>query len=236
MVETSLIPYSDEHVQLEGFSASSSGKRKSPLVILCHAWRGRDEFIEEKTKQIASLGFVGFALDMYGKGILGNSKEENSALKKPFIEDRIFLKKRALKGFEAACHLPDVDLARIAVLGFGFGGICALDLARSGLDLRGVISIYGHFGPPKTKTRPIKAKVLILHGYNDPISPISELHAFQEEMNNENVNWQSHVFSNTYHAFANPFANDRSAGLLHNPDSAHQAWELAKKFLMDVLD
>lgn len=236
MVETTLIAYSDEHVQLEGFSAFSSGKKNCPLVILCHAWRGRDEFVQEKAKQIADLGFVGFALDMYGKGILGNSKEENSALKKPFIEDRNFLLKRALKGFEAACDLPDIDPGRIAVLGFGFGGICALDLARYGLDLRGAISIYGHFDPPKNKAQQIKAKVLILHGYNDPISPMSELHAFQEEMSKENVNWQTHVFSHTYHAFANPLANDRAAGLLYNPDSAHQAWELVKKFLMEVLD
>lgn len=141
------ISYSDKSTELEGFVAYPS-QEKRPAVILCHAWRGRDDFICEKAEEIASWGYVGFALDMYGKGVLGKSKEENAALKKPFLEDRALLQRRVLKAFETVQSLPYVDSSRIAVLGFGFGGICALGLARSSANLRGAISIYGHFTPP----------------------------------------------------------------------------------------
>lgn len=120
-MHSTLIPYQDRQVVLEGFVAYPK-EEKRPLVILCHAWQGRDEFICEKARLVAKQGYVGFALDMYGRGILGKSKEEKAALKKPFIQDRRFLHRRALKALETASHLPYVDAQRIAVVGFGFGG------------------------------------------------------------------------------------------------------------------
>src|ERR1700722_8812959 len=156
------VPYRDLETHLEGFAAYPSQK-KQPAVILCHAWKGRDDFICQQAKLAASRGYVGFALDMYGKGVLGKSKEENAALKKPFIEDRKLLQRRVLKAFEIASQLPYVDPDRIAVLGFGFGGVCALDLARSGVNLHGAISVYSHFEPPPAALiKPIKAKILVL--------------------------------------------------------------------------
>ena len=131
---TEAISYQDGNSDLEAFVAYPSIERR-PLVILCHAWKGKDDFICDKAREVAQWGYVGFALDMYGKGILGKSKDENAALKRPFIENRNMLQKRVLKAFEVACSLPYVDVSRIAVLGYGFGGICALDLARTGADL-----------------------------------------------------------------------------------------------------
>ena len=98
--QVTVIPYHDNGVDLEGFVAIPE-KRRCPLVILCHAWRGRDEFICEKARQVAKLDYVGFALDMYGKGILGKSKEENMALKRPFIKDRYLVHRRVIKALEA---------------------------------------------------------------------------------------------------------------------------------------
>ncbi|MBS0629160.1 MAG: dienelactone hydrolase family protein [Verrucomicrobia bacterium] len=113
------IPYSDQKTELEGFVAYPS-QAKRPLVILCHAWRGRDEFICEKAKLIAELGFVGFALDVYGKGILGKSPAENAALKKPFIEDRSMLQQRLQSGIATARALENIDSAtRLGILNLG---------------------------------------------------------------------------------------------------------------------
>jgi dienelactone hydrolase len=95
-IETGPIPYQDNECSLEAFVAVPS-KQKRPLVILCHSWRGKDDFICEKAKEISQWGYVGFALDMYGKGIIGKSKEENALLKKPFIEDRQLLQRRVVK-------------------------------------------------------------------------------------------------------------------------------------------
>jgi dienelactone hydrolase len=229
-----LIPYSDGTIALEGYAAYPS-PNKQATVILCHAWRGRDELICEKAEEIASWGYVGFALDMYGKGVIGKSKEENAALKKPFIDNRHLLQTRVLKAFEVVQTLPYVDADRIAVLGFGFGGTCALDLARSGVNLRGAVSIYGHFvPPPKALIKPIKAKILALHGYNDPIVSQEEFLAFEKEMNEAEVDWQAHVYGNTVHAFATPSANDPASGLLYNPVSAQRAWSAARTFLSEI--
>lgn len=234
MIDNELILYSDGELQLEGFSAYRVNERR-PLVLLCHAWRGRDEFICDKANLVAALGYVGFAIDMYGKGILGNSQDENARLKKPFLEDRAFLRSRLLKGYNAACSLPYVDNTRIAVVGFGFGGICALDLARTGMPLKGAVSVYGHFEPPNNYVaHPIKAKVLLLHGYNDPISPLSTLLAFQQELDETQVEWQSHLYGNTFHAFATPSANDLSTGLMYNPPAAQHAWREIETFLTTI--
>ncbi len=228
------IPYRDHDIDLEAFVAYPN-EGKHPLVILCHAWKGRDEFICEATRMISKQGYVGFALDMYGRGVLGRSKEENAALKKPFIQDRRLLQKRVLKGLETASCLPYVDSKKIAVIGFGFGGMCALDLARTGADLKGVVSIYGHFDPPPSDLiKSIRGKILILHGYNDPVAPQEELRGFEKEMNEAKVDWQAHVYGNTMHAFAAPGASDPDAGILHNPVAAARAWVAIQNFLSEV--
>lgn len=235
-MEEAFIPYTDYEVDLEGFASYPSSQNKYPLVILCHAWKGRDDFICEKAKLIASWGYVGFALDIYGKGILGKSKEENEQLKKPFLDNRRLLQQRVVKAFEIASQLPYVDSNRIAVLGFGFGGICALDLARSGVNLLGAISVYGHFTPPPASLiKPIKAKILILHGADDPVTPLSELHAFEKEMSDAKVDWQTHLYGGTMHAFATLGANDPASGILYNPTATRRAWNAIHNFLNEVL-
>ena len=235
-MHTSFIPYQDQGVELEAFVAYPSQEGKHPLVVLCHPWKGRDEFISEKARLVAKLGYVGFALDMYGRGVVGKSKEENAALKKPFIQDRHLLQRRLLKGFEEASQLALVDPKRIGAVGFGFGGICALDLARSGVDIRGVVSVYGHFDPPPAPLiKPIRAKILALHGYNDPIVSQAELRRFEQEMNGAKVDWETHIYGNAMHAFALPGANDPEAGILYHPINAARAWGAVCSFLGEVL-
>lgn len=234
-VSETFIPYFDQETALEGFCASPS-ENKHPAVILCHAWRGRDNFICEQARVIASWGYVGFALDMYGKGVLGKSKEENAALKKPFLEDRQLLQRRLLKAFEVARNLPCVNSQQIAVLGFGFGGLCALDLARSGAYLCGAISVYGHFEPPPPfLVKPIQAKLLILHGKNDPVVSYSELIAFENSMKEAKVDCEVHVYEGAMHGFATPSASDPASGILYHPSAAEQAWIAIHEFLDQYL-
>lgn len=231
---TEAISYQDDNSELEGFVAYPSLERR-PLVILCHAWRGRDEFICSKAREVAQWGYVGFALDMYGKGILGKSKDENATLKRPFVENREMLQKRVMNAFEVACRLPYVNTSQIAVLGYGFGGICALDLARSGVNLKGAISVYGHFDPPpQSLIKQINAKILILHGYNDKIVPQEELDRFQREMNAAKVDWQTHIYGDTMHAFATPGVNDPASGLCYNSVAASRSWIAIKNFLKEI--
>lgn len=233
MLKSAYINYRDGETLLEGFVAYSSEEKK-PLVILCHAWKGRDDFICDKAKEIAAWGYVGFALDVFGKGVVGNNRNECLALKKPFLEDRHFLQTRLLQGYEQALSLPYVDTTCIAVLGFGFGGLCALDLARAGVSLQGAISNYGHFDAPKNcPQQPIQTNILIAHGYNDPVSPLHEVSLFEEEIDRLGIDWQTHLYGNTYHGFATPSANDPENGVLYNPLSAKRAWNEVERFLKE---
>ncbi len=231
-IKTEFLSYTDQGTHLEAFVATPDQKKKMPLVLLCHAWKGRDDFIMEKALSVAKLGYIGFAIDMYGKGVLGKSSIESALLKKPFLEDRDFLLKRTLAGLTQALRLDLADVGQVVVVGYGFGAICALDLARSGAMLKGVISVYGHFLPPEKKCmQPSKTQFLVLHGLDDPIVPKEELLAFEREMKEAQADLQLHLFSNTMHAFATPGANDPAAGIAYNPLSAARAWELTHRFL-----
>lgn len=223
----------DQDTALEAFIARPN-KPKSPLVILCHAWRGRDPFICEKAELMARWGYVGFALDVYGAGVLGSSKEKNAVLKKPFLQDRALLRRRLLKGFEVATALPEVDASQVAVVGFGFGGLCALDLARSGAALRGAVSVYGHFDAPKLPKYPIHGKILLLQGAQDPVVPLEDLQMFAQEMKESHVDWEARLYGNAMHAFATPGVNDPTSGLLYNANAAHQAEIAIRQFLEEV--
>lgn len=233
MIRTAAISYMDEKVELEAFAAFPDEERR-PAVILCHAWKGRDDFICEKARKIAELGYVGFALDMYGKGVLGKTREENAALKKPFLENRALLQRRLLKALEAASSLPYVDKTRIAALGYGFGGLCALDFARSGADLKGAICTYGHFEPSGLPAKPVLAKILVLHGADDPIVKTTELLEFGKEMSDAKADWRAQIFGNTLHAFVNPAVNSPELGMAYSPVSAQRAWTAAQDFLREV--
>lgn len=229
-----IVPYYDQDVELEGFFAYPS-KKKQPTIILCHAWNGRDEYICKKAELIASWGYGAFAIDIYGKGVLGHSPKENIALKQPFLSDRNLLKRRIICGYEKVCSHPFVDDTMIAVIGFGFGGICALDFARYIKSLRGVISVYGHFeAPNETANQSIESKVMILHGYNDPIVTIQELNQFQEELSFNAVDWQTHLYSQSMHAFTTPTANNPEMGIAYNPLSTKRAWGDIRNFLDNV--
>lgn len=229
------LQYNDNSTQLEGYLAYPDNAPSCPLVLIAHAWRGRDAFVCQKANELAQLGYAGFALDMFGKGILGRSIEENSRLIKPFLDDRELLRQRILLALNIAQKHPRVDNKRIAAMGYCFGGLCVLDLARSGADIRGVISFHGLLNPPTNISQPaITAKVLVLHGYNDPMVPPQEVHNFAEEMQLRNVDWQIHMYGNTQHAFTNPEANDTTLGTIYNSVAADRSWQSMQNFLQEI--
>lgn len=237
-VTTQAIDYSHNGVQLEGFFAYDN-KRPQPLpaVLISHAWGGRDEFACNKARKLAELGYAAFALDMYGKGIIGSGPEENARLMNPFMNDRRLLQNRITTALETVRKLPEVDPKRIAAMGFCFGGLCVLDLARTGADLRGVVSFHGLFVPPgNTQGNKIKAKVLVLHGHDDPMTPPDQAANLAKELTEAEADWQIHIYGNTLHAFTNPMANDRSFGTVYDETADRRSWESLRNFLAEVLN
>ncbi len=232
------VNYLDGDTTLEGFFAYDDRIEGSrPTIIICHAWGGREGFVEDKTRQMAEMGYLGFALDMYGHGQCGNTKEENALLMQPFIEDRALLERRVLSALSAVKQLPWTNEAKIAAIGFCFGGLCALDLARSGADICGVISFHGLLFPAATTPLPeIKAKLLVLHGHDDPMVSVDMVNSFQNEISQANADWQFHTFGQTMHAFTNPKANDPDFGTVFHSTSNQRAWKLMKNFLLEIFE
>ncbi|MDP2903821.1 MAG: dienelactone hydrolase family protein [Methylovulum sp.] len=230
------VGYLDNGVLLEAFFAFDDAfSNRRPAVLINHAWGGRDAFVEEKAKQMAGLGYVGFAVDMYGKGILGTTPEENAALMQPFMNDRVMLQQRITSALAAVKLLPWVDDTNCAAIGYCFGGLCVLDLARTGADVKGVVSFHGLFGAPDNlKGQPIKAKVLALHGHDDPMVPVEQVIAFEKEMTEAGADWQLHAFGHTMHAFTNPVANNPGFGTVYQADADRRSWLAMKNFLAEI--
>jgi dienelactone hydrolase len=230
------LEYQHQDTVLEGFCAFDPAHgQQQPLVIIAHTWAGRDEFVCDKARELAKLGYVGFAVDFYGKGIVGKNKDENLKLVTPFLTDRAFLYERFLAGLEAAKQVSVVNPKQVAAIGFCFGGLCVLDLARQGTDIKGVVSFHGLLNAPENwLPLSISAKVLVLHGYEDPMATPDHVLAFCQEMRLAKADWQLHAYGNTLHAFTNPHANDPDFGTVYSPTADKRSWGAMKSFLKEV--
>jgi dienelactone hydrolase len=230
------VVYMDGDVVLEAFFAFDDAfTERRPAVLISHAWCGRDAFVADKARKLAELGYVGFALDMYGKGVLGISAEENANLMQPFMEDRAKLQQRMKVALNTVKLLPWVDDSKVAAMGFCFGGLCVLDLARSGVDIKGVVSFHGLLFPPEnTQGNKIKAKILALHGRDDPMGLPEQVLAFQEEMTQADVDWQFVSYGHTVHAFTNPVANNPDFGTVYQADADRRAWLSMQNFFTEI--
>jgi dienelactone hydrolase len=231
-----LLEYHDGETLLEAYVAlPATEATRRPAVIVSHAWAGRAQFECEKADKLAAQGYVGVAIDNYGKGVFGNNNEENAALMTPFLRDRGKLRKRLQAGIAAARSISMVDQDRIAAIGFCFGGLCVLDMARSGADLKGVVSFHGLFNAPENLPNgKITAKVLALHGHDDPMVPPEKVLALQSELTAAGVDWQVHAYGGTMHAFTNPQANAPQNGMAWNPVAEKRAWQSMQNFLAEI--
>ena len=237
-IQTRTIDYQDGDVDLQGYLAwDDAVEGKRPGVMIAHAWAGRSDFENGKAEALAKLGYVGFALDNFGRGILGTNTAENSALIQPFLDDRAMLQRRLQIALEVLKGLDEVDASRVAAIGFCFGGLCVLDLARTGTDIRGVVSFHGLFGSPgNTAGNKIKAKVLALHGWDDPMAPPDQVVSLAEELSSMGADWQVHGYGNTMHAFTNPQANDPDFGTVYSPDADRRSWNAMQDFLSEIFN
>lgn len=237
-IQTRTVDYTHVDTVLEGVLVYDD-RRALPLpsVLIAHAWGGRDHFVLTKAKRLAEWGYAAFAIDMYGKGILGSGPEENARLMRPFMEDRCFLQSRIMAALDTVRIQSEVDARRIAALGFCFGGLCVLDLARTGADLRGVASFHGLLTPmDRSYCSNIKAKVLILHGFDDPMAPPEDLISTAHELTDLGADWQIHTYGHTVHAFTNPHANDPAFGTVYNETADSRSWQSVQNFLSEVLN
>lgn len=224
-ITTQTFDYQDGDTACIGYVAwDDSVVSARPTVLINHAWSGRDGFADNIAVQMAANGYVGVALDNYGAGAQPDTIDEKMALMGPLKEDRKALLSRLTAGYKAASALPMVDTDAMAAIGFCFGGLCTLDMARAGLDLKAAISCHGFLNAPDFKSKKITADILVCHGWNDPMVPSDQVVAFGEEMVAAGGDWTLMAFGNTQHAFTVPGANQPDVGNKYNKSAADQSW------------
>lgn len=233
MIITNELNYNDEGTVCRGFIAyNSESSTPMPAVMVVHDWGGRGDDACAKARQLAALGYVGFAIDMYGQAQLGHDELEKRALMTPLMNNRQKLLQRIKAAFDFLAQLPQVDKKNIAAIGYCFGGLCVLDLARSGTDVKAVASFHGLLSaPPGDTGKAIKTSILVLHGYDDPLAKPEQVNQFALEMTARKADWQIHMYGLTAHSFTNPQAHDLQKGLVYNEQAERRSWQSTQAFL-----
>ena len=235
-IQQRLIDYTHDALTLQAAMFWDDAMGPRPAVLVAPTWAGRTEFENGQARHLAELGYVGIAIDMYGKGLVGDGPEQCTALMTPVFSDRALLQDRMTAATTMARAQPEVLAQPLAAVGFCFGGLCVLDLARTHVDIAGVVSFHGLLMAADNVTSPENiTKVLVLHGYDDPMVTPDAMVAFADEMTAAGVDWQVSAYGGTGHAFTNPHAADPSNGMMYNPVVAERTFAAMRAFLAEVL-
>lgn len=236
-VKTQTVTYTQGGTTLEGFLAwDESSTARRPGVLVVHQWMGVTDNERMRAEMLAKLGYVALAVDVYGKGVRPTSTQEAGALAGKYKGDRALLRARLVAGLEELQRHPLVDTSRIAAIGYCFGGTAALELARSGANVAGVVSFHGALDTPTpADAKRIKGKVLVLHGADDPWVPSEQVLAFEREMRDAGVDWQLVAYGGAVHAFTQKEAgSDNSKGAAYNERADRRSWEAMRAFFAEL--
>ncbi len=237
MIALKALEYKDADATLEGYLGFDDAvKGKRPGVLVIHDWMGVGPYIEKRVGQLAALGYIALAADIYGKGVRPKSMEEAADLANRYKADRALMRSRARAGLKALQANTLADTKRMAAIGYCFGGTAVLELARDGADVAGLVSFHGGLQTPTPDdAKNIRGKVLVLHGADDPLVPPNEVLAFEEEMRRALVDWQVIIYGGAVHSFTNPVAgDDPSKGAAYNEKADKRSWEAMKGFFQEI--
>lgn len=206
------VSYSDNGTLLEGYLAhDASATDARPGVLVIHEWWGHNEHAREQARRLARLGYVALAVDMYGDGQLAEHPDDAGQFASQIRDNRDLMLQRfqAADGFLRSLH--SVDDSRIAAIGYCFGGSVVLEMARSGADLQAVASFHGSLGTEHPATAgEVQARILVLHGNDDPMVPPEQVQAFKNEMDAAGVDYRFVGYDGASHSFTNPDADAKA--------------------------
>jgi len=234
---TERISYQDGDATLEGYLARDAHlEHPVPGILVVHEWKGLGPYAERRADQLAQLGYVAFAVDMYGKGVRAASHEEAAKLSGAYRADRPRMRRRIRAGLEVLRQQSMVDGSRLAAIGYCFGGNTVLELARSGADVLGVVSFHGLIDSPTPEdAKQIVGRVLVLQGADDPYVSAEQVAAFRQEMEQAGVDYQLVQYPGAVHSFTVKEAgDDPSQGVAYNAEADRDSWELMKAFLHQI--
>jgi dienelactone hydrolase len=235
---TQAVEYKAGDTVCEGVIAyDDAATAKRPGVLLAHDWMGVTDHQKLQVAKLAALGYVALAADVYGKGVRPADAQSAGATAGALYKDRGLMRSRMRAALDWLAAQPQVDATHLAVTGYCFGGACALELARSGAPLRAVVTFHGTLATPTPQdAKNIKAKVLVLHGADDPYVKQEDVKAFMDEMRAAGVDWQVVQYSGAVHSFTDPRAGtDNNKGAAYNAAADRRSWRAMSDFLEETL-
>ncbi len=237
-IKTEDILYRDGPLNLNGFAAYEDGRSdRRPGVLVVHEAWGLGEHAIERAKMLASLGYVAFAADMFGDRRQVTKREEAMALIGDLRAHPPKLRARIRAALTALSDMPQVDSSRLGAIGFCFGGMTVLELARDGADVAGVVSFHGGLETQMPAVAgEVKARILVCNGADDPMIPPKQVEAFEDEMKKANADARVINYPGAVHGFTNHKADGSIApGILYNKSADEQSWAAMRAFLGEIL-
>jgi dienelactone hydrolase len=236
-IKTETVAYKHGDVALEGWLAyDDAATGKQPGILVVHEWKGLGAHAKHSAEELAKMGYVAFAVDMYGTGIRPQTNQEAAVEAGKYKADRALMRARINAGLSQLKSYPNVDANRIAAIGYCFGGLTVLELARSGANVAGVVSFHGGLdSPAPADGKNIKAKVLVLHGADDPFVPAADIAAFQNELRQAGVDWRMVYYGGAVHSFTNREAGaDNAKGAAYNERADKLSWQAMAAFFEEI--
>lgn len=237
-IQTRTVEYRDGDVVLEGFLAWDDTRvnESLPGILVVHQWLGLTDYERGRCRQLAALGYMAFALDIYGQGIRPETPQAAGRQAGIYKADRQLYRRRLNLGLDELRKQQGVSKTKVAAIGYCFGGTGVLELARSGADMSGVVSFHGGLDSPTPEDgRNIHTKILICHGADDPFVPAEDITAMQAEFNQAGVDWQMIYYSGAVHSFTQPMAgDDPSRGAAYNALADARSWAAMRHFFDEI--
>ena len=236
-IQAKAVLYEDGPVRLQGHLAyddAVSGRR--PGVLLIHEWWGLNDYAKQRAEQLAALGYVAFAVDMYGQGKVTHHPKEAGQWARQVQAQSVQWRRRALAGLKVLKSDERVDPKRLAAIGYCFGGASVLQLAYSGADLAGVVSFHGSLPVPSDEEAArIKARILICHGAADAFIAQTRISKLHESLERAKVDWQMVYYGQALHSFTNPTAGGYGLeGIGYREDADRRSWQHMKIFFDEI--
>lgn len=219
----------------KGYVAYEDTPEKKPVVMVVPAFEGLVDATRDYANQLARLGYIGFAIDMYGEGRTADNLDGCMELAMGLFNNRQLIRDRMQDTYVFARNLDHAELNKVAAIGFCLGGLCCLDLVRSGSDINGIASFHGALVPSDLPNENMTAKMLVMTGLDDPQVPPEQVQAFCEEMKDTDL--QLIIYSQTKHAFTDPKAHEigpAEMGRQYNSKTTERAWQACQQFLQDL--
>lgn len=238
-IQTEVVDYKDGSTDLEGYIAyDDQVTTPRPVVLIIHQWGGLGDYEKMRAQKVAELGYVAFAIDIYGKGIRPVDPTERMRLSDSYKSgNRALYRQRMMAALEYTKTDARMDASKVVVMGYCFGGTGALEMARAGAAVLGAVSFHGALTNPNPQDVPnMRMPIMIHHGAIDPLVPADEVAAFKAEMDIAHIDYAFTAYGNAVHSFTDKNAgNDPSLGFAYNEKADMRSWDALVNFLKEVV-